>query len=173
MKKILIALVSWLACLFAHAVQPPSMQAIEDAARIAEVDWTVLYALLLRESQRQYPDKTVRPWPYTVGPRYFDDYESAVKELRRVVTSPQSRVDIGVGGINWYWNGHRYVDHPELLLDPDLCAIVAGRVLRDAMRQAGGDLRRALSIYNSGKPEGNLEYADYVLVVAKRIREQH
>lgn len=156
----------------ASASTNPKFSSVEMAARIAGVDWVVIHALMLRESQKMLADKTVQPWAYVVDSKYYDGFAKACEVLGEKITDDNSSVDIGVAGINWRYNGHKYVDDPCMLLNPDLNVVVGGMVLQEAVRLGRGDLRKALSIYNSGKALGNLAYADYILVVSKRLRQQ-
>lgn len=171
MKKFLFALL--MVPFFSEASSAPKITTVELAARIAGVDWPVMHALLLRESQKMLEDRSVQPWAYVVDSKYHSNFDEACSALRNKITSEETSVDIGVAGINWRYNGHKYVDDPCMLLNPDLNVVVGSMVLKEAVELAKGDLRKALSIYNSGTVDGNLAYADYVLVVSKRLRKQH
>lgn len=43
----------------------------------------------------------------------------------------------------------------------------AARLMRDALKKSGGDYKKALSIYNSGRPDGYLKFAETKNYVAK------
>lgn len=43
----------------------------------------------------------------------------------------------------------------------------AARLMRDALRKNGGDYKKALSVYNSGRPDGYLHFAETRAYVAK------
>ena len=57
------------------------------------------------------------------------------------------------------------------LLDPRLNVLVGAKVLKDYIRQSGGDLKSALQVYNGSRGEPSGQYAKRVLAEKERIRQ--
>jgi hypothetical protein len=150
----------------------PSLVQVKDAARKAGVHPSVYYALLLRETQRKFDDMLVRPWCLTVNSKYFETASDAITGVNECVKGPQSSCDIGCAAVNWKYNGRFYVSDPVDLLSPSINLSVSADILRQAII-ATGDLRSALSYYNSGSPTKALKYADYVLGLSLSIRQKY
>jgi soluble lytic murein transglycosylase-like protein len=116
------------------ALGQPLPPAYLDAARIAAVPASVLYAVALQESGTAL-ERQVKPWPWTlnvdgVGLRY-PNRESACAGLGRALgRSPAHRIDVGLGQINLGYQSHRYT-HPCELLDPYRNLSVAAEILKE------------------------------------------
>ena len=57
------------------------------------------------------------------------------------------------------------------LLDPRLNVLVGAKVLKDYLRQSGGDLKNALQVYNGSRGEASAQYARKVMAEKERIRQ--
>ena len=57
------------------------------------------------------------------------------------------------------------------MLDPRLNVLVGAKVLKDYLRQSGGDLKNALQVYNGSRGEASAQYARKVMTEKERIRQ--
>lgn len=127
----------WLVALFVLAIdianaQSPPPPAYRAAAIAAGIPPNVLYAIALQESGMSLGQKFV-PWPWTLSVagkahRYATRAE-ACRSLRRALREfPATRVDVGLGQVNFGYHGNR-VDHPCTLLDPHRNLAIAAAIV--------------------------------------------
>jgi soluble lytic murein transglycosylase-like protein len=144
------------------------------AATHYRIDLLDLYAIALQESRRRRPDGRMRPWPWTLnsprsGPLYFDTYEAAVTKLNALIAQGERNIDVGMMGINWYFNGRRARD-PAMLLNVSDNIFIAAQIYREHLDRFDGDRRKAIAHYHSATPALGAPYATAVLTIADRLR---
>lgn len=98
------------------------------------VPYKVLYAVSLAESGHPAPTNgEFRPWPWSLNvggePARFASKDEALAALVRAIDAGRRNIDIGLGQVNYRWNGHLF---PTLdgALDPSANLAAATRVLR-------------------------------------------
>lgn len=137
--------------------QAQGLSAWERGGQLAGVDPLILYAIALTESGKRGPSgRGVVAWPWTLntparGGEYFATQEEAAKALRSYIDRGWVNIDIGLGQVNWRWNGRRMTDDAVKLLDPETNILAAAQVLRNEMRDHAGDLWRAVGHYHNPK----------------------
>ncbi len=144
------------------------------AARRYRIDPLDLYAIALQESRRRRADGRMRPWPWTLnsprtGALYFDSYEAALKQLNELISQGERNIDVGLMGINWYFNGHRARD-PASLLNVSENIFIAAQIYREHLDRFDGDRRKAIAHYHSATAKLGGPYAAAVLTIADRLR---
>ncbi len=135
----LISCAAWLIALLlleineAHSWEspPPAYQA---AATAGGIPPTVLFAIALQESGTSLGGRLI-PWPWTLGiagkPHRYTTRVEACLALRSALRElPGTRVDIGLGQINFGYHGHR-VDDPCALLDPHRNLAIATSIVSE------------------------------------------
>lgn len=138
------------------------------ASSFSGVPSRVIYAIALQESQVMYTDGVARPYPWTINingetPRAlrFETRQAAEAEVRKLVKSGVTNIDIGPMQINYRYHGHS-VAQPEHLLDPRINLFVAAVILRELMQNNKGDLEKTVADYHSRTPTKGLPYAQSV-----------
>lgn len=144
------------------------------AATRYRIDPLDLYAIALQESRRRRADGQMRPWPWTLnsarsGPLYFDTYEAAVTKLNALIAAGERNIDVGMMGINWYFNGHRARD-PAALMSVSENILIAAQIYREHLDRFDGDRRKAIARYHSATPTLGGPYAVAVLTMADQLR---
>lgn len=156
---VLVLLVSWLAgAAQAQEVPPPAYQV---AAERAGIPSTVLYAVALQESGTRFNGRLV-PWPWMLNvagaSRRFATRAEACAGLRKALAStPENRIDAGLGQVNLGYHTQRYV-HPCELLDPYRNLAIAADILRE-QHTPGEDWLIAIGRYH--RPAGGTPAARY------------
>lgn len=144
------------------------------AAGHYRIDPLDLYAIALQESRRHRADGRMQPWPWTLnsprsGPLYFDTYEAALSKLNALLAQGERNIDVGLMGINWYFNGHRASD-PASLLKVSENIFIAAQIYREHLDRSAGDRRKAIARYHSATPTLGGPYAAAVLAIADQLR---
>ena len=163
--------------------QPPSsFPSITPSAWMAaaarhDVELTDLYAIALQESRRRRADGWMRAWPWTLnsprsGPLYFETYEAALEKLTALIAEGEKNIDVGMMGINWYYNGHRARD-PASLLEISNNIFIAAAIYREHLNRFGGDRVKAIARYHSGTKALGLPYAAAVIAIAEHLRKEN
>ena len=139
-------------------------------------DPLLLYALALHESRVELPEGYVVPHPFALrngpsGSHYPDSLIKAKEALARFIQEDKL-TDIGIMQVNYRWNGQR-VASPEMLLDPEVNALVGAQILCESIAAAKGDLIRAIGGYHTRNPlreEDAREYASSVLSIWRSLQ---
>lgn len=147
-----------------------------EVGRIAGVDPLLIYSIALTESAKPAPSgKGVVPWPWTLNtPRkkgeYFDSYADAKKALDSYVDRGWTNIDIGLGQINWRWNGRKHTKDPAKLLDPSFNLRVAASVLRERLEDNAGALWLSVGEYHNPRNPRRDRYARKVERIYNALR---
>lgn len=152
----------------AHAqeIPPPAYQL---AAQRAGIPSTVLYAVALQESGIRRSGRIV-PWPWTLNvagqPRHFTTRADACAGLQRALrTTPDTRIDAGLGQINLGYQKQRY-GTPCDLLDPYRNLAIAAEILQEQY-VPGEDWLLAMGRYH--RPAGGEPAARYRRSVSRHL----
>lgn len=168
---------------FSETLQPPSSfpsktsSAWVAAATHYRVELADLYALALQESRRHRADGWLRPWPWTLnsprsGPLYFDSYDAALAKLTALIAEGEKNIDVGMMGINWYFNGHRARD-PAGLLEVSNNIFISAQIYREHLDRFAGDRHKALARYHSGTRRLGVPYAAAVITISDHLRSEN
>lgn len=138
---------------WAGTLPPP---AYAQAAALAQIPPTVLYAVALQESGMRWGDKLV-PWPWTLNvagtPRRYANRAAACTALHGALRDvPNKRIDVGLGQVNLGYHASRYRS-PCDLLDPYRNLAVTADILRE-QHVPGDDWLAAIGRYH--RPAGGL-----------------
>lgn len=149
----------------AQQTPPPAYQ---QAARVADVPATALFAVALQESGTSVRGRLV-PWPWTLNiagtsHRYRNSAQACSALRLALKQQPATRIDAGLGQLNVGYQGHR-VEYPCQLLDPYRNLAIAATILREQY-EAGGDWLIAIGRYH--RPAGGTPAARY-----RRRVQQH
>lgn len=142
------------------------------ASGISGIPASKLYAIALVESGKQSVDKRVRPWPWTInspnGSLRLNSKEEAYREIRALVKSGVTNIDIGLMQINmrWHWNLVKNVD----ILDPSVNIITAASILKSNMIEVNGNVDKAIANYHSKRPAKGEEYKNSVLDYERQVQ---
>lgn len=163
----MLALCAGLAAACQASEQPPP--AYQLAARSAGVPPQVLYAVALQESAIRIRGQ-LRPWPWTLNvagrPLRFARRDAACRALRRTLaTTVATRVDIGLGQINWGYHHKRFTS-PCAALAPYTNLAVAAQLLREQHR-LDGDWVQTAGRYH--RPAGGAPAARYRAGFARQL----
>lgn len=105
----------------------------EKVGKKVEVDPLLLYAVALTESALYAGSGNIAPYPYVIrsdeGPKFFDEFEAAEKELKRVLQRTHN-VDVGLMQINLR---HHPQPHPTHLLNPEANLEYGAKYLKKTM----------------------------------------
>lgn len=145
---------------------PPAYQL---AARQAGVPSLVLYAIALQESGRRWQGRSV-PWPWTLNvageaKRFANRHTACTSLLHAMDTTPDRKIDVGLGQINLGYHRHR-VTHPCDLLDPYQNLAIAAAILVE-QRAAAPDWPAAIGRYH--RPAGGALAARYQRLVQAHL----
>ena len=121
------------------AETPPLYQMI---AKENNIPADLFFALTLNESRSMVSvenERRVLPWPWTINhrgkPHYFATRGEAYEYMEALITAGDSRFDVGLGQINWYWHNSRFGDAWEAL-DPYTNLSVSAGFLREQFDRA-------------------------------------
>jgi hypothetical protein len=157
----LIALLSTAS--FCHAQVP---WGYESVAQQYDVPGVILYSVALQESEGP---GIGRPWPWTanVGGRgyYFDNREALYNFLLSLQAQGKSSFDIGLGQVNWYWNGSRFNSLWEAT-DPYINLQTAAAILREHYLETNS-WPQAVGRYHS--PGNPTRAASYIASVGRKL----
>jgi len=145
---------------------PPAYQL---AAQQAGVPSLVLYAIALQESGRRWQGRSV-PWPWTLNvageaKRFANRHTACTSLLQAMDTTPDRKIDVGLGQINLGYHRHR-VTHPCDLLDPYQNLAIAAAILVE-QRAAAPDWPAAIGRYH--RPAGGALAARYQRLVQAHL----
>jgi soluble lytic murein transglycosylase-like protein len=146
------------------------------AARTAGVDESVLYGMAVWESGR-LQDGNVTPWPWTLrwegGSNYYDSREAALIALEALLAAGYTNIDVGLMQVNWRYHAERLAaSDPAAMLDPAENLRMGAVILREALRESGGDITRAVGRYHTPHGARARWYAAGVLALAGRLEEE-
>lgn len=152
----LVSVATW-----AQAQLPPP--AYQLAAQQAGVPSLVLYAIALQESGRRWQGRSV-PWPWTLNvageaKRFANRHTACTGLLQAMDTTPDRKIDVGLGQINLGYHRHR-VTHPCDLLDPYQNLAIAAAILVE---------QRAAAIGRYHRPAGGALAARYQRLVQAHL----
>ena len=134
----------------------------------------IFYSVMMQESSST-TRSGYKPWPWTLnvkgvgGVRYptrLKAYYALEKALKKT-----SIVDVGLGQINWHWNGKRFKSTWQAL-DPYTNLRVAAQILKEEYKNGGGDWWIAVGRYHSPgqKPEQKQRARNYIAMVKRRYQ---
>lgn len=97
----------------------------------------LFYAMIMNETRslvgRNGERKTL-PWPWTINhrgtPHFFPTRERAFEYAKFLLEKGDKQFDIGLGQVNWFWNGYRFKGLWESL-DPYNNLTVSASILRE------------------------------------------
>jgi hypothetical protein len=144
------------------------------ASKRSGVPVQILHGIALVESGKKWSDGKVRPWPWTLnspsrGSQFFSTRQAAEKELRAILATGQTNVDIGFMQVNCGYHCRR-VEDPAMLLDPKTNVRIAGEILAD-VRKVKTNLADAVGAYHAGlHPSRAVRSQWYQDQVAQRVR---
>jgi hypothetical protein len=163
MRLTLLFLTSLSASFLCHADVP---WGYESVAQKYDVPAVILYSVALQESE---VPGIGRPWPWTanVGGRgyYFDNREELYTFLCSVLEQGKTSFDIGLGQINWYWNGVRFNSLWEAT-DPYINLHTAAAILREHYLDTHS-WSQAVGRYHS--PGNAARAASYIASVGRKL----
>lgn len=146
---------------------PPTYVSVSNEAGIPP---ELLYAVAKVESNTQL-NIGAYPWPWTLNvagkPMRFNTHAQACDAaVKAIEQSGAKSVDIGLGQLNWGYNGRRYFKHPCDSLDPLQNLQVAASLLRTHYN-ATGDWVAAAGRYH--RPAGGAPAEAYRKQIRKRL----
>jgi hypothetical protein len=152
----------------AFAEQPPSTYV--SVSNQAGIPAELLYAVAKTESNTQL-NIGFYPWPWTLNvagkPMRFNTQEQACEAAVKAISQSGAKsVDIGLGQLNWGYNGRNYFRHPCDSLNPLQNLQVAASLLRTHYN-ATGDWVEAAGRYH--RPAGGAPAEAYRKQIRKRL----
>lgn len=149
---------------------PP--QTYQNVARAAGVPVEYLYAIAKTESNTQLTIGYY-PWPWTLNVagqgRRFATYNEACADAEAAVTKHGGKsVDIGIGQLNWGYNGFKYFTSPCDSLHPKRNLEVAAMLLRQHYEKHGNWLEAAGRYH---RPAGGAPAEIYKEKIKKRLQQ--
>ena len=137
------------------------------------LDAVLLYAIAVQETGRPNGNRTVAPWPWTLGtqagPRFYESQDVALEALQGVMRKTGD-LRIGLLQISVEDHGDRFGD-PATLLDARVNLGVAAGILADAIRSAGNDLALGIGRYRHPREDRAARaYGRRVLALSERLR---
>ena len=167
-------------CLFAtsmaHAVDLKGT-VFEKAGRLYDVDPDLIYSISLVESavtSETLGHNFIQPSPYalrTDKPYYPKTRKEAERQLK-TLTKRNRSVDVGLCQINIMWHGHRVSKYADLL-DPQINANVAAKILSECIDRNPNDAVAAIGAYHTSDPVRAKRYAQIVLRIYTKVKESH
>ncbi|WP_121574799.1 transglycosylase SLT domain-containing protein [Brenneria alni] len=129
-----------------------------------------LYALALQESSRKLPHG-IQPWPWSLnvqGRTYqYDSRLEAWQALQRFLKkAPHKNIDVGLGQVNWGWNGRRFSNSWDAF-EPYTNLNVAAQILRECYERKPGSWLRAAGCYHH--PAGGAAAARYISGIKRKL----
>lgn len=167
-------------CLFASSiVQALDLKGtvFEKAGRLYDVDPDLIYSISLVESavtSETLGNDFIQPSPYalrTDKPYYPKTRKDAERQLRALLKKNRS-VDVGLCQINIMWHGHRVSKYADLL-DPQINANVAAKILSECIDRYPNDAVAAIGAYHTSDPARANRYARAVLRIYTKVKESH
>ncbi len=153
-----------------------------ESARLHRLPPEALYAVALQESGMRTPGGQIQPWPWTLncnapcphGAMRFTNKQAASEALEKLLKAGWRNIDIGAMQVNYRAHAKRFASYD--LLDPRINVIVGGVILREAVQQAGGNLRAGYGLYHVGvlQPDNASraqQYANAVVRWAGRLKQ--
>ncbi|WP_323667392.1 lytic transglycosylase domain-containing protein [Pectobacterium versatile] len=154
----------------ANASRQPVPDGYQRVAHLHQVPPELFYAQSLQESSRKLPHG-VRPWPWSLnvqGRSYqYDSRLEAWQALQRFLkTVPHKNIDVGLGQVNWGWNGRRFANSWEAF-EPYTNLNVSAQILRECYERKPGSWLRAVGCYH--RPAGGAPAARYISAVQRKL----
>jgi hypothetical protein len=148
---------------------PPTYVSVSNQAGIPS---ELLYAVAKTESNTKL-NIGFYPWPWTLNvagkPMRFNTQEQACEAAVRAINQSGAKsVDIGLGQLNWGYNGRNYFRHPCDSLNPLHNLQVAAILLRTHYN-ATGDWVEAAGRYH--RPAGGAPAEAYRNQIRKRLAQ--
>jgi len=153
-----------------------------ESARLQRLPPEALYAVALQESGMRTASGQIQPWPWTLncnapcphGPMRFASKQAASDALEKLLKAGWRNIDIGAMQVNYRAHAKRFASYD--LLDPRINVIVGGVILREAVQQAGGNLRAGFGLYHVGVLQSDnasraQNYANGVMRWAGRLKQ--
>lgn len=129
----------------------------------------VLSAIALTESGRKG-----RPWPWTINHQgrgmFFSSKEKAVNAALALIKRGQTRFDVGLMQVNWYYNGERF-NSIESAFDPLTNIRVADKIIQEHLQRTNS-MYEAVGRYHSKTPRLKHAYVSRVSQQAKSLSHQ-
>ena len=169
-----------LLCLFASSMaQAVDLKGtvFEKAGRLYDVDPDLIYSISLVESavtSETLGNDYIQPSPYalrTDKPYYPKTRKDAERQLKTLLKKNRS-VDVGLCQINIMWHGHRVSKYSDLL-DPQVNANVAAKILSECIDRYPKDAVAAIGAYHTSDPARASRYARAVLRIYTKVKESH
>lgn len=141
----------------------------ETVAAYVGVPPKMLYAIAMTESGF-YDQGESAPWPWTLNvegnAKRYPDRKSMFDGLMSSLRSGQTRVDIGLMQVNWYWQFDR-IDSPWTITDPIVNLKVGAAILRHHFLESG-DWWEAAGRYH--RPAQTPEHQAAALRYSEKVR---
>lgn len=149
------------------------LQLWRDIGYQADIDWKLLFAISLQESQRP-SNGIIHPWPWAInsngGGCFCKSYDEAVAKIESLMAAGYKSIDVGLMQVNLKWHGYRVDGDFRELLRPSTNLIVGADILSEAMRSTDS-LQVGISRYHSWKEEIGTPYAVKVLRIYAAIEK--
>lgn len=148
------------------------MEMFQEAANRHNVNYKTLYAICYKESKFHSNVVNVNTSIFNIqqGPHYFDNWFTANLYMDVILDPLNLNYDIGICQINEQHRDRMYLDNEDLLED-EINIDVAAKIYAYNVKACGGDLKCALSMYNTGKKKSSIGYMYAKQVIDIRKRE--
>ena len=147
----------------------------EKAGHRFDVDPDLLYAISIVESavtSEKLGSDFINPMPYALraDKAYYPRTRTDAERLLRQLLRKHKSVDVGLCQINTTWHGHRVSKYTDLL-DPQINANVAAKILSECIERYPNDAVAAIGAYHTSDPSRANWYARNVLRVYTKLKE--
>lgn len=147
------------------------MEMFQEAANKHNVNYKTLYAICYKESKFTSNVVNVNTSIFNIqqGPHYFDNWFTANLYMDVILDPLNLNYDVGICQINEQHRERLYIDNEDLLED-ETNIDVAAKIYAYNVKACNGDLKCALSMYNTGKKKSSIgyRYAQQVINIRKR-----
>lgn len=131
----------------------------------------ILYSVALQESELP---GFGRPWPWTANFKgkgyYFDSREALYRFVQSIIDHGYKSVDIGLGQVNWYWNGNRFSTLWEAT-DPYVNLRVSASILSVYFAETGSWPEAVGRYHSPSNPQRAMRYAMGIGSKLSRVTE--
>jgi len=138
----------------------------EAVAKEFEVPGEILYSVALQESEGP---GIGRPWPWSANVQgrgyYFESREDLYRFLGSLMERGYKHFDIGLGQVNWHWNGRRFGSLWEAT-DPYANLRVAASILREHYRETRS---WAWAVGRYHAPNNDARASSYIAGVGRKL----
>lgn len=146
----------------------------EKAGDKFNVDPQLIYSIAIVESavaSEDFGRKYINPYPFALrtDKPYYPKTRSEANRVLKSLLRKNKSVDVGLCQINTLWHGYR-VSKITDLLDPQINANVAAKILSESIEKYPNDAVTAIGAYHSTDPARARRYAQSVLRVYTRIK---